>query len=88
MNSHKSVFGKKDEKDLELHEVFRILDNGGTGRVTVQALYKFMSEFEASFDEEQAFELVKQFDSNGNGDLCFEGKSIQSGVVVYERLSD
>lgn len=74
MNSHKFMFGKKDEKDLELHEVFRILDNGGTGRVTVQALCKFMLEFEASFDEEHAYELVTQFDSKGNGDLCFEGK--------------
>lgn len=73
MNSHKSIFSKKDEKDLEFREVFRILDKSGTGRVTKQALCEFMSEFEPSFDEEHAFELMTQFDTMGNGDLCYEG---------------
>lgn len=74
MNSHKSIFSKKDEKDLEFREVFRVLDKFGTGRVTKQALCDFMSEFEPSFDEEHAFELMIQFDKKGNGDLCYEGK--------------
>eukprot|EP00105_Crassostrea_gigas_P041327 XP_019925475.1 PREDICTED: calmodulin-beta-like [Crassostrea gigas] len=72
MNSHKSIFSKKDEKDLEFREVFRILDKSGTGRVTKQALCEFMSEFEPSFDEEHAFELMTQFDTKGNGDLSYE----------------
>ncbi|XP_061174126.1 calmodulin-like [Saccostrea echinata] len=72
MNSHKGPFSKKDEKDFEFHEVFRVLDKTGTGSVTPQALCEFMAEFEPSFDEEHAFELVKQFDTKGNGDLCFE----------------
>lgn len=72
MNSHKSIFSKKDEKDLEFREVFRILDKSGTGRVTKQALCEFMSEFEPSFDEGHAFELMTQFDTKGNGDLCYE----------------
>lgn len=73
MNSHKSIFSKRDEKDLEFREVFRVLDKFGTGRVTKQALCEFMSEFEPSFDEEHAFELMIQFDTNGTGDLCYEG---------------
>lgn len=72
MNSHKSIFSKKDEKDLEFREVFRILDKSGTGRVTKQALCEFMSEFEPSFDEGHAFELMTQFDTKGNGELCYE----------------
>lgn len=72
MNSHKSIFSKRDEKDLEFREVFRVLDKFGTGRVTKQALFEFMSEFEPSFDEEHAFELMIQFDTKGNGDLCYE----------------
>lgn len=73
MNSHKSIFSKKDEKDLEFREVFRVLDKYGTGRVTKQGLCEFMSEFEPSFDEGHAFELMTQFDTKGNGDLCYEG---------------
>lgn len=73
MNSHKSIFSKKDEKDLEFREVFRILDKSGTGRVTKQALCEFISEFEPSFDEGHAFELMTQFDTKGNGDLSYEG---------------
>ncbi|XP_062590978.1 uncharacterized protein LOC134252501 [Saccostrea cucullata] len=72
MNSHKGPFSKKDEKDFEFHEVFRVLDKTGTGSITPQALCEFMAEFEPSFDEEHAFDLVKQFDTKGNGDLCFE----------------
>lgn len=73
MNSHKSIFSKKDEKDLEFREVFRVLDKYGTGRVTKQGLCEFMSEFEPSFDEGHAFELMTQFDTKGNGDLSYEG---------------
>lgn len=73
MNSHKSIFSKKDEKDLEFREVFRVLDKYGTGRVTKQGLCEFMSEFEPSFDEGHAFELMTQFDTKGNGELCYEG---------------
>lgn len=73
MNSHKSIFSEKDEKDLEFREVFRVLDKYGTGRVTKQGLCEFMSEFEPSFDEGHAFELMTQFDTKGNGDLCYEG---------------
>lgn len=72
MNSRKSIFSKKDEKDMEFREVFRVLDKCGTGRVTKQALCAFMSEFEPSFDEEHAFELMREFDTKGNGELCFE----------------
>ena len=73
MNSHKSIFSKKDEKDLEFHEVFRVLDKFGTGRVTIQALCEFMAVFEPSFDEDHALDMIRTFDTKGNGELCYEG---------------
>ena len=73
IDNHKSIFSKKDEKDLEFHEVFRVLDKFGTGRVTIQALCEFMAVFEASFDEDHALDMIRTFDTKGNGELCYEG---------------
>ncbi|EPY40977.1 calmodulin [Angomonas deanei] len=61
-----------DEKDTELKRAFRLYDLGNTGFITVSNLKYVMGKLGCSLSTEQAFEMICEADTDGDGKLSFE----------------
>lgn len=61
-----------DEKELELRRAFRLYDLGNTGYITYINLRLVMGRLGCPLTTEQAFEMINEVDSDGDGKINFE----------------
>lgn len=61
-----------EEKELELRRAFRLYDLGNTGFITATNLKHVMGRLGCPLTTEQAFEMISEADTDGDGKLSFE----------------
>lgn len=61
-----------EEKELELRRAFRLYDLGNTGYITYINLRLVMGRLGCPLTIEQAFEMINEVDSDGDGKINFE----------------
>ncbi|KAG5490259.1 hypothetical protein JKF63_00378 [Porcisia hertigi] len=61
-----------EEKELEMRRAFRIYDLGNTGFITAANLRFVMGRLGCVLTAEQAFEMISEADTDGDGKLSFD----------------
>lgn len=60
------------EKELEMRRAFRMYDLGNTGYITATNLKFVMSRLGCPLTTEQAFDMISEADTDGDGKLSFD----------------
>lgn len=61
-----------EQKDLQLRRAFRLYDLGNTGYITYSNLRLVMGGLGCPLTPEQAYEMISEVDSDGDGKINFE----------------
>lgn len=61
-----------EQKELQLRRAFRLYDLGNTGHITYLNLRLVMGRLGCPLTPEQAFEMISEVDTDGDGKLNFE----------------
>ncbi|CAJ1015161.1 EF-hand domain/EF-hand domain pair/EF hand, putative [Leishmania lindenbergi] len=61
-----------EEKELEMRRAFRMYDLGNTGFISVSNLRFVMGRLGCSLTAEQAFDMISEEDTDGDGKLSFD----------------
>ncbi|KAG5464949.1 hypothetical protein LSCM4_00397 [Leishmania orientalis] len=61
-----------EEKELEMRRAFRMYDLGNTGSITAPNLRFVMERLGCSLTAEQAFDMISEADTDGDGKLSFD----------------
>lgn len=57
--------------EAELKETFRLFDKDGSGQISASELQDILSKLGGHITEQQAQDIVKKYDVNGNGHIDF-----------------
>ena len=62
----------KDSEIAGIVEAFKVFNRSGNGMVTAKELHHVMTSMGEELTEEEAREVLSQFDLDSNGGICYE----------------
>lgn len=60
------------DKDSEIREAFNVYDKDGSGKISRKELLHLMSKFHKDVSEDDIEQMIKEADTNGDGEIEFE----------------
>jgi calmodulin len=64
------------DTEEELREAFKVFDKDGSGYISARELSHVMANLGEKLTEEEVDEMIKEADTNGDGQICYEGNVI------------
>ena len=72
----------REIQEIDLTEAFNVFDADADGYVTAAELYDAFTKLGEATTREEAFEILKEADTNSDGLLDFEGNVQESQIQI------